>query len=306
LRRFGLTAVRTRTLPMFRRRAGREAKDERPPLPRLVLTRLGAGAAAGLLVLVALAELAPIPPFSPVTAAGVVAVLVALLPRIGWIAAAAALCGWLASPEAGREGTALVLAAALVPVPLLMPRAGELWSVPVLAPLLGLIAIGPVFVAVAGLARTAWRRAGLAAAGLIWLVAGEILGGRALLWGTADGTLSRSDWQDSVGGAASHALSSALTSPVLAPALAWAAFAAILPFVVRGRVLALDLVGAGLWAAGLAAAHVGMADVVGVSSQLEQARGAVAGPLLGALVFVGVSAVAPAEPPEEVAPATAS
>jgi eukaryotic-like serine/threonine-protein kinase len=307
LRRFGLTAVRTRTLAFRRRgRPARDAEGKPRHLPRLVLTRLGAGAAAGLLVLVALAELAPIPPFSPVAAAGAVAVLVALLPRLGWIAGAAALCGWLASPDAGREGTALVLAAALVPVPLLMPRAGELWSVPVLAPLLGLIAIGPMFVAVAGLARTAWRRAGLAAAGMIWLVAGEALGGRALLFGTADGTLPRSDWQDSVGGAASHALSPALTSPVLAPALAWVAFATILPFVVRGRVLALDLVGAGLWATGLAAALVGMADVIGASTQLDQARGAVAGPVLGALVAVAVSAMAPPETQEDVAPATAS
>ncbi len=33
--------------------------------------------------------------------------------------------GWLASPDADREGTALVLAAAAAPVPLLLPRAGH-------------------------------------------------------------------------------------------------------------------------------------------------------------------------------------
>ena len=68
---------------------------------------------------------------------GLAAVATALLPRIGWLMAAAALCGWLVSPEADRQGTALVLAAAAAPIPLLLPRAGLLWSVPVLAPLLG-------------------------------------------------------------------------------------------------------------------------------------------------------------------------
>src|SRR3954471_6129669 len=139
--------------------------------------RVGAGVAAGLLVLAALTRLGPHPPFSPAAAAGAAALAVALLPRIGWIAAALGVCGWFVTPEADRPGTALVLAAALVPTPLLLPRAGKLWSVPVLAPLLGLIAIGPAFVAVAGLARTPLRRAGLGAAGFLWLAVGEVLTG---------------------------------------------------------------------------------------------------------------------------------
>ena len=39
-------------------------------------------------------------------------VATALLPRIGWLLSALGLCLWLASPEADRQGTALVLAAA--------------------------------------------------------------------------------------------------------------------------------------------------------------------------------------------------
>ena len=95
-----------------------------------------------------------------------------------------ALCAWLVSPGADMQGTALVLAAAALPVPFLLPRAGVLWSVPVIAPLLGTIALAPAFIGVAALAPTAARRAGLAAAGLWWLLVGEAITGRSLLFGS--------------------------------------------------------------------------------------------------------------------------
>ena len=62
---------------------------------------------------------------------GLAAVATAVLPRIGWLLAVIGLCAWLVSPDADRQGTALVLAAAAAPVPFLLPRAGVLWSVPV-------------------------------------------------------------------------------------------------------------------------------------------------------------------------------
>ena len=78
-----------------------------------------------------------------------------LLPRVGWLLRVIGLCGWLVSPEADRQGTALVLAAAAAPIPFLLPRAGLLWSVPMLAPLLGTIALAPAFIGVAALASDA-------------------------------------------------------------------------------------------------------------------------------------------------------
>ena len=278
LERFGLTAVR---------------RPPALPLPAAVVARLAAGLAAGALGLAALDQLGPDPPFSPLAAAGAAALLVALLPRVGWIACALALCGWLASPEAGREGTALVLAAGLAPIPLLLPRAGLLWSVPALAPLLGTVALAPAFVALAALSTGGARRAGLAVAGFLWLALGEVLFSADLLFGVPDGTLGRPSWEGSLTGAASDALAPLVTSPALAPLAVWAFFAWVLPLLLRGCSLGLDLVAAAAWAAGLVAAHAGLADMLAATTRLEEARGVAAGALLGVLAAAAVTAVAP-------------
>ncbi|MGH2824572.1 MAG: hypothetical protein ACRDLY_16470, partial [Thermoleophilaceae bacterium] len=232
------------------------------------------------------------PTFSPLAAAAAVAVAVALLPRIGWLLAAAGLCAWLVSADADRQGTALVLAAAAVPIPFLLPRAGLLWSVPVLAPLLGTIALAPVFVSVAALAPTPWRRAGLAAAGFLWLAVGEVLAGESFLFGVPDGALPRGDWEGSISAAASDALAPLASGPALAPAAVWAAFAVVLPLVVRGRWLAIDLLGTALWTVGLIAAHVALGDLLAATTTLDEARGAAAGSVGAALVALAVSQIA--------------
>jgi eukaryotic-like serine/threonine-protein kinase len=258
--------------------------------------RAGAGLLAGGIVLGVLGSLGPDPSFSPLAAAGAAALATALLPRIGWILTVFSLCAWLVSPEADRQGTALVLAAAAAPIPFLLPRAGLLWSVPVFAPLLGTVALGPAFVGIAALAPTPWRRAGLAIAGFWWLVLGEAITGKALLFGAPDGTLPRAAWEGSISAAASDVLQPLITSTALAPLVVWAAFAVALPLVVRGRWLALDLVGAGVWVVGLIVAQVALADALAPDVLLDQARGAVTGALLAAVVALSVSqVVAPAE-----------
>jgi hypothetical protein len=191
---------------------------------------------------------------------------------------------------------ALVLVAAALPIPFLLPRAGILWSLPVLAPLLGTVALAPVFVGLAALAPSGWRRAGLAAGGFLWLALGEIVTGESLLFGVPDGVPARGDWEGSISAAASDALGPLVSGPALAPVAVWAGFAVLLPFVVRGRWLALDLLGAGLWAAGLIAAHVALGDLLAATTALAEARGAVAGPVGAAVVALIVSQVAaPAE-----------
>jgi hypothetical protein len=237
-------------------------------------------------VLTCILTLGPEPSFSPFVAAGLAAVATAVLPRIGWLLSVIGVCAWLVSPEADRQGTALVLAAAAAPVPFLLPRAGLLWSVPILAPLLGTIALAPAFVGVAALASTPSRRVGLAAAGLWWLVLGEALTGRVLLFGSPDGTMAHSTWEGSISAAVSDALEPLVTTPALAPALAWAAGAVVLALVVRGRWLALDLVGAGLCAAALIAAHVGLGNALAADVALDHARGGVAGSIAAAIVVV--------------------
>ncbi len=264
-------------------------EEPRPNRAARLAARAGAGLLAGLLVLVALAELGPTPPFSPVAAAAVVAVGVALLPRVGWLTSALLLLGWLVSPEADREGTALLLAFLLAPVPLLLPRAGVLWSVPVLAPLLGAASLAPAFVAVAAMAPTMARRAGLAAAGFLWLAGGEALTGDPLLFGSPDGTESLALWQSSITAGASDAVWPLISSPALAPALVWAGFAAVLPLLVRGRSTGLDLAAATLWAVGLVGAHAALGDLMASSGGLSDARGAVVGTLLGAAAAVAAA-----------------
>lgn len=308
LERFGLTAVRPRTrLTQVLRTSRAPApvgydEGRRPFAPR-VAARAGAGIAAGLLVLVALASLGPEPPFSATAASAIAAVAVGLLPRVGWIAAALGVCGWLASPEAGQEGTALTLAAALLPIPLLLPRAGVLWSVPALAPLLGAIALAPLFVGVASLCATAWRRAGLAAAGFLWLAVAEALTGSDLLFGVADGTSPRSGWDASVVDAVDDALVPLIASPVLLGAGIWAVFAVALPLIVRGRWTAMDVAAGVLWAIGLVLALDAFGDLLAGATALDGARGALAGSCLGAAVAVTVTALAPPVPAEQGDPA---
>jgi eukaryotic-like serine/threonine-protein kinase len=316
LRRVGLPTTR-RTRRLFSRREDAPASArgffrEDPGGPTGVLGRAppgaqparwvklaersGAGLLAGGIVLGVLGSLGPDPSFSPAAAAGAAALATALLPRIGWMLTVFFLCAWLVSPEADRQGSALVLAAAAAPIPFLLPRAGLLWSVPVFAPLLGTVALGPAFIGIAGLAPTPWRRAGLAIAGFWWLALGEAITGEALLFGSPDGTLPRAEWEGSISAAASDVLEPLITSTALAPLLVWAAFAVALPLVVRGRWLALDLVGAGVWVVGLIVAQVALGDALAADVALDQARGAVGGALLAAVVALSVSqVVAPAE-----------
>src|SRR5215216_4835103 len=206
-------------------------------LPARVAMRVVAGLGAGGLTLAGLTALGPAPGWSPLAAAGIVALLTAISPRLGWVAGVCVVIGWLGSPGTDREGTALLLTAAAAPVPLLLPRAGLWWSVPALAPLLGAAGVAPLYVAVAALAPTPWRRAGAGAAGFLWLLLAEAVTGTDLLFGAPSGVDARAAWEGSLSHGAGDALFPALASTAIAPIVVWAAFAALLPLLVRGRAL---------------------------------------------------------------------
>ena len=273
----------------------------RPREPLAMPARAVAAVAAGLLVFLALELLGPAPPVAPIAAAGAAALAVALLPRIGWLASAVGVVGWLG---ADQPGTAFVLALAAASVPVLMVlRGGSLWSVPALAPALGAIGLGPAYVAIAGMgARSAWRRAALGAAGFLWLAATEVITGKSLLYGVADGTQRRARWDGSLSHAAAHAIWPALSSPALAPAVVFAAGAVLLPYAVRGRNLTLDAILATTWAAGLVAALHATDGLLTGDVQLASARGATLGALLGAALAVAARHVRTLAPP--VTPST--
>jgi len=121
----------------------------------------------------------------------------------------------------------------------------------------------------------------------------EVLTDDQLLFGTADGTLARARWEGSLVDAAGDALLPLVSSPALAPAFVWVAFAVALPFFVRGRWAAMDLLAGAGWAAGLVLAHGALGDLLAATTELERARGVVAGAALGGLVAVTVTLIAP-------------
>jgi hypothetical protein len=208
--------------------------------------RVVAGAAAGALVAVALGGkgVAGVP-VAALTAAAVV--LVGVLPRLGWLACASAV---VATRD---QAAAVLIAAALAPVPLLVRGTGRSWSLPALAPLLGAISLSGVYPAVAGRAGRMLERAALGAAGAWWLLLAESLTGRTLLSGTATDTPGTAR-------EAADAVVATASSEMAVLIAVWAVAALILPWLVPGRRLAFDVVGASTWAAGLGAATGALAE----------------------------------------------
>src|SRR4051794_8354790 len=251
--------------------------------------RLAAAVATGGIAAAVLAFPDSTPPVSLLAVGAVVTIAALLLPRITWLVGTAASVVWLVLPENGLNGAALVLLVAALAVPVLLPRAGKLWSVPALAPLLGVAGLAPLYLVAAGFAGTAWRRAGLAAAGFLWLAFAEIATGRTLLFGPPHGSTTHHEWERSIGAAADHVLMPLLKTPALLPAVAWIGLAVALPFLVRGRSLTLDLLGAVLWTAGVVVAHQAVGRVLVDSGQHLEAHGLAAGALLGAVAVVAAA-----------------
>jgi hypothetical protein len=182
------------------------------------------------------------PPVAALTGALAVGLATLLLPRLAWLAFAAATTIWLFTEVPDRAW--LVLAAAL-PVPLLLRRAAPAtWSLPGAAPLLALGTVGGAFPALAARAGSLPRRALAGVLGAWWLLLAEAATGRHLLLGApADAAQGGTD-----------AIAAIVTSPAIALLGVWAAAAAVLPYLVRGRLLVADIVLAIAWTAGLAAA----------------------------------------------------
>jgi hypothetical protein len=236
-----------------------------PPWAGRVLAGLGTGALA------AAAAAAPThPPASPLAAAAAVALLAAAFPRAAWLAASVAAVVVLAGAQPGLA--ALVAVAAVTP-PLLARRTGTAWALPALAPALGLLTLAGAYPALAGRARRAGTRAGLGAAGAVWLLLAEPALGRALALGNGR---SPRGWEASAGRALTDVAWPLVGTGAAALALLWAAAALVLPWLVRGRSLVLDLVTATAWAAGLTAGTQALAAEVGAAHPTGIVAGGVA------------------------------
>jgi hypothetical protein len=299
--------------PAAARARGAWAGERRAPAP-LLSGHVLPGLAAGALVALALGTLGSgPPPVRPLPAGLLAAALVGLLPRLGWIATGAVLVGWVAGDAiaGGGAGLALVVACALAAPPLLLPLRGRAWSVPFAAPLMGVALLAGAYPALAGQARSLWRRAALGALGFWTLALAESVLRETLYFGRVRGTAGvgaaaasgfagavdgraagGAGWEGSLHAAAAHVLAPLLDSGVLACAGLWAAAAAVLPWLVRGRSAALDLVAATLWAAGLAAGAdaIGQALGPGVVPQPDP-RGAALGAAAAVLIAVAARAV---------------
>ncbi|MFN8174831.1 MAG: serine/threonine-protein kinase [Solirubrobacteraceae bacterium] len=248
--------------------------------------RLAAAAAAAGLVGAGIAGLSPVaPPGGAFAWAAATAPAVALLPRAGWLAAAAALVAWLAA-GAGLPGSALVVAVGLAPVPLLLPRAGLLWSIPAAAPALGAAGLAGAQPGIAGVAASAARRASLAALGFLWVALAELLTGTRLYLGPVPGAAPAADWRGDAAAAVTGALAPLAASGLLAVAVVWALAAAALPALVRGRRPVVDVVLASAWAGATAAGAALVARAAMGAGAAPQPRGAVAGALAGAALAV--------------------
>jgi hypothetical protein len=232
--------------------------------------RFGAAAAGGGLVAAA-APLIPNLPVAPTAVAA--AVLIAVLPRIGWLACATAAVLLVADDH---PGTALVIATVAALSPLLIRGSGRAWSLPAAAPLLALASLAIAYPALAGRAPRVVQRAALGATGLIWLLAAEPLVGRTLLFGTEPPRR----WPHDAGRALHGVLTPPITSGLIAVAAVWAAAAVVLPWAVRGRHLGVDVVGASAWAAGLGSATAAVAEWAGATEPRGLTAGAVAAGVL--------------------------
>jgi hypothetical protein len=251
---------------------------------RRLAARLGAAVAAAALAAGALVWLGPDPPLQAFAGAGIAGAAVLLLPRLGWLLMVAVLLAWLAVVA---PGVALLVAIAVAPVPLLLPRRGTAWSAAALAPLLGAAGLAGAWPALAGQAARWPARAALGALGGWWLALAEALTSHRLVSGPASGVSPRGTWEGSALLAVRDAIWPLLSAGALALAALWALAAVLLPILVRGRSAALDIVGAAAWAATLAAATQAISDAL----LLHPPRGLVVGALGAGVIAIAARAL---------------
>jgi hypothetical protein len=205
--------------------------------------------------------------------------LTVLLPRLGWVALAVYVCG--AAALQGAAGAAAIVAAGMALPMVLLPAGATLWPLAAVAPALGYLSLAGAWPALAGCARSPWRRMMLGALGWLWLCVAAPLAGRPLYEPRPLASLDRHAWTGSVTQAVDHVLSPLVHTGVLAGAVPWAAAAILAPWAVRRRSPLLDALRAIVWAALLTsavplaiAAAGGGTGVHGAPSAIEGAAAA--------------------------------
>jgi hypothetical protein len=257
------------------------ASAARQPWPPRAL----AATAAGPLVAWLSSHLLAPSPIGPLAIGALVAAGVFFLPRIGWLIGAATLAAEAALQHHPAIGLLLLLAA-LVPV-LLMPLSATSWPLAGVALGLAAIGLGGAWPALAGRAGSAWRRAALAATGWIWLLLAGPIAGSSLYVGRVAGVPKAHAWSGSLQ-AIHDAIWPLLSSGAFLGAVVWALAAAALPWVVRRRVLALDVIRVVGWSALVCITTVAVIHSTHrLSAPSHVVAGAVAGALLALSPWIG-------------------
>jgi len=247
-------------------REGRRTHPAAPtPWPRRALAGVAAAALTAWLA-------GHIPGASPLPApltACVAGVLVAALPRLGWLGVTAALSGSLAL-HSGPGAGLLILVAALIPA-LLSPRDGPTWPIAAVAPALNAIGIATAWPALAAFARTRRRRIVLAATGWLWIA----------MLRTGPGLAGVTTLHDAV----EHVVRPLLTVGTPATCAVWGAAALVLPLIRIRRSPELEYIRAAAWATGLALLTIAAASLGGAGPGLSLGT-ALLGAYLGAIVAI--------------------
>ena len=135
------------------------------------------------------------------------------------------------------------------------------------------------------------RRAGargraLAVLGFWWLALAEPLLAKRLWLGPPSGLPPRAVWEASLGKAATHVVGATLTIELLLGAAVWALASMVLPWIVRGRSAALDVVAAVVWTVALLAAVPLLDHALLAHAGQPSPRGALLGAVFGCVLAV--------------------
>ncbi|HYB22412.1 MAG TPA: serine/threonine-protein kinase [Solirubrobacteraceae bacterium] len=216
------------------------------------------------------------------------------LGRAVLLGGAAALIIWQAL--AGRPGVALLVLAAALPLvvlsgPRAAGRAGAGWLTCALTPALGYVGLAGAFPAIAGQAARWRERAAVGALGFWWLqLAGPLLDTR--LWlPAANPVPARAAWEGSLSVAGPHVVFPLFSFGVLLGVSLWAAAAAVLPWLVRGRSATRDVVAVAVWTAAIVSATPTLDAGLDAHALHPDPRGLLAGAIVGALLAVAARAL---------------
>ena len=210
------------------------------------------------------------------------------LPRVAWLGCATAAIAW--QLIAGRAGVALLLLAASAPLLAVPRRSAGAWLLAALAPLLGAIGLAGAYPALAAQLRP-WRvRAALGALGYWWLTLAQPLAHTRLWLAAPRAQPPRAVWEGSLSHAV-HVLTPMLSVGVLLGAAVWAAGAAALPLLARGRSALADALAVGAWSLALVLAAHAFDGPLPAGVTHASPRGAFVGAVFGAAIALGARAL---------------